>query len=82
MVLVLIKSKFSKYLIKSTKYVTLNLSNVTSLNIFLLDLNFEKSTVELHYIHIFFMLAKFHSDQRLIVILSINCLNSNFCSLK
>ena len=75
MVLVLIKSKFSKYLIKSTKYVTLNLSNVTSLNIFLLDVNFEKSTVELHYIHIFFMLAKFQGNQRSIVMSSINCLN-------
>ena len=28
------------------------------------------------------MLAKFQSDQRLITMLSINCLNSNFCNLK
>ena len=36
----------------------------------------------LHYIHIFSMLAKFYSDQRSIVMSSINCLNSSFCSLK
>ena len=28
------------------------------------------------------MLAKFQDDQRLITMSSINCLNSNFCSLK
>ena len=28
------------------------------------------------------MLTKFHGDQRLIATSSINCLNSNFCSLK
>ena len=28
------------------------------------------------------MLAKFHGDQRLIIILLINYLNSSFCSLK
>ena len=39
-------------------------------------------TVGLHYIHILSMLAKFHGDQRLIIILLINYLNSNFCSLK
>ena len=28
------------------------------------------------------MLTEFHGDQRLIAMLSINCLNSSFCSLK
>ena len=58
------------------------LSDIILLNTLLLDANFEKTTVGLHYIHILSMFAKFHSDQRLIVMLSINCLNSSFCSLK
>ena len=58
------------------------LSNVTSLNIFELNVNFDKFTIRLHYLYIFFMLTKFQGDQRSIVMSSINCLNSNFCSLK
>jgi len=58
------------------------LSDITSLNNLLFDANFDKSTVRLYYIHILFVLAKFHRDQRSIVMLSINCLNSSFCSLK
>ena len=50
------------------------LSDITQLNNLLLDANFDKSTIGLHYIHILSMLAKFHGDQRLIIILSINCL--------
>ena len=46
------------------------------------DVNFDKFTVRLHYLHIFFMLTKFHSDRRLIATSTINCLNSSFCSLK
>ena len=38
------------------------LSNVTPLNIFLLDANFDKSTLRLHYLRIFSMLAKFQGD--------------------
>ena len=45
-------------------------------------MNFNKSTVILHYLHIFFMHTKFQGDQRLIVMSSINCLNSSFCILK
>ena len=45
-------------------------------------MNFEKPTVGLHYIHILSMLAKFHGNQRSIVMLLINGLNSNFCNLK
>ena len=66
--------------VKVTPSVTLN--NITPLNIFLLDAKFDKSTVKLHYFRIFSILAKFQGDQRLIVISSINCLNSSFCSLK
>ena len=42
------------------------------------NVNFDKSTVRLHYLNIFFMLTKFHGDQRLIAMSSINCLNSSF----
>ena len=45
-------------------------------------MNFDKSTVRLHYLHIFFMLTKFLGDQRLIGISLINCLNSSFSSWK
>ena len=41
-------------------------------------MNFDKSTAGLHYLHIFSMLTKFQGDQRLIVMSSINCLDSNF----
>ena len=50
------------------------LSDITPLNNLLLDVNFDKSTFGLHYIHILSMLAEFHDDQRLIIMLSINCL--------
>ena len=60
----------------------ITLSNIALLNILLLDANFDKFTVRLHYLHIFSILAKFQSDQKLIVMPSINCLNSSFCSLK
>ena len=50
------------------------LSDITPLNNLLLDANFDKSTVGLNYIHILSMLAKFHGDQRLIIMLSMNCL--------
>ena len=45
-------------------------------------MNFDKSTVRLHYLHIFFMLTKFQGNQRLIATSSISCLNSSFCNLK
>ena len=44
-------------LVQVTSDVTL--SNVTLFNIFKLYVNFDKFIVRLHYIHIFFMLAKF-----------------------
>ena len=44
-------------LLRVTLGVTL--SNITSFNIFLLDANIDKSTVRLHYLYIFSILAKF-----------------------
>ena len=41
---------------------SVTLSDITSLNNLLLDTNFDKSTTGLHYIHILFMLAKFHGN--------------------
>ena len=45
-------------------------------------MNFDKFTIRLHYLRIFFMLTKFQGDQRLIGMSSINCLNSSSSSLK
>ena len=66
--------------VQVTHSVTLN--NVISLNIFYLDANFDKSTVRLYYLCIFSILTKFQCDQISIAMLSINCLNSSFYSLK
>ena len=62
--------------VQVTRIITL--SNVTPLNIFYLDVNFDKSTIKVHYLRIFSILEKFQGDQRLIVMLSFNFLNSNF----
>ena len=35
------------------------------------DMNFDKFTIKLYYLHIFFMLTKFQGDQRLIAMSSI-----------
>ena len=56
------------------------LSDITQFNNLLLDVNFNKSTVGLHYIYILSMLTKCHGDQKSIIMLSINCLNSSVCS--
>ena len=45
-------------------------------------MNFDKSTMRLHYFHIFFMLTKFQGNQRLTAMPSINCLDSSFSSFK
>ena len=45
----------------------------TSFNTFLLDVNFDKSTIRLHFLLIFSMLAKFLEDQKLIAMSSIKC---------
>ena len=46
------------------------------------DVNFDKSIMRLPYLHIFFMLTSFQGDQRLIVMSSIDYLDSSFSSLK
>ena len=50
--------------------------------IYYFDVNFDKCTIRLHYLHVFFIHTKFLDDQRLIAMSSINCLNSSFCILK
>ena len=50
----------------------------TLLNIFLLDLNFEKSISGLHFLFISFILAKFLENQKLIAMSSIKYLNFKF----
>ena len=79
---------FSKYefnnklLVGVTFFGVTSLVTWTQLYISKFDVNFDKSTARLHYLHIFFMLTKFQGDQRLIVMSSINSLNSSFYSLK
>ena len=55
---------------------------ITSLNIFLLNVNFDKSTIGLYFILIFSIFAKFLEDQRLIAMLSIKCLNFKILQFK
>ena len=50
--------------------------------IFHFDVNFDKSTVRLHYLYTFFVITKFQGDKKLIGMSSINCLNLSFCSFK
>ena len=45
-------------------------------------MKFDKSTVKLHYFHMFFMFIKFEGNQKLIGMSTINCLNSSFSSWK
>ena len=52
----------------------------TPLNI--LDVDFDKSNIELYFILIFSILAKFQENQRLINMSSIEYLNLSFCILK
>ena len=79
---------FSKYEFNNKFLVCVTFFRVTSgvtwtqRYISLFNVNFEKSTVRLHYLHIFFMLTKFQGNKKLIVISSINCLNWSFCSLE
>jgi len=42
----------------------ITLNNVTQPKIYSLDVNFDKSTVGLHYFRIFSILTKFKNDQR------------------
>ena len=58
------------------------LSYVTSLNISLLNVNFNKSIVGLNSIFILCVLAKFQDNLRSIIMSSIMCLNLKFLHLK
>ena len=79
---------FSKYEFNNKLLVSVTFFRVTSSvtwsqpYIFQFNVNFDKFTVRLHYFHIFVMITKFQGNQRLIVMSSINYLNSSFCSLK
>ena len=48
------------------------------LNIFLLNVNFDKFTIELHFLIISLMFAKFLEDQKSLVALLIKYLNFKF----
>ena len=61
---------------------SVTLSNITQFNNFLLDVNFNKFTIGLHYLCEFSMFAKFQDDKKAITMSSINCLNLRFYSLK
>ena len=50
----------------------------TSFNIFLLNVNFDKSTIILHFLLTFFILAKFQENQKSITMTLIKCLNFKF----
>ena len=79
---------FSKYEFNNKLLVGVTFFRVTSrvtwtkTNISKFIVNFDKSTVILHCIHIFFILTKFQGDQRLLTMSSINFLNLSFCSLE
>ena len=47
----------------------------TQFNIFLVDVNFDKSIIELHFFLISFMFSKFLENKKLITMLSIKYLN-------
>ena len=67
-----------------TLKVTLSviLGNMTSLNIFLLDPTFDKSTFGLHFLHIPSMIEKFPDDQTLVTMSSFKCLDFKFLYFK
>ena len=79
---------FSKYKFKNKLLCSVTFFRVTSIvtrtqpYISQFDVNFDKPTVRLHYIHIFFMLTKFQGNQRLMTMLSINCIDTSFSSFK
>ena len=52
------------------------------LNNFLLDVNFDKFAIRLHFIFISFILAKFSKNQRSIIMLLTNFYISSFCNIR
>ena len=57
-------------------------SITTPINIYLLDMNFEKFIIKLHFLLKSLILAKFLENQRLITMLLIKFLNFKFFNLK
>ena len=55
---------------------------MTLLNILLLGVNFDKSTIGLHFLLISSIIIKFQENQRSITMLSIKCLNFKFLYFK
>ena len=53
------KTKKKKQKKKKTKFSYKISCSLTLLNVFLLEVNFDKSTIGLHFLLIFFMFAKF-----------------------
>ena len=77
------KYEFNNKLLDSVTYFRIMLGVIwTQSYVSLFDVNFDKSTVRLYYLHIFLMFTKFQSDQIWIMMSSINCLDSSFSSLK
>ena len=68
---------FSKYSIKRLIYPLKSMFGGKCKLIFFY-VNFDKSTIELYLLFKSFMLVKFLKDRKLIVMLSITCLNFNF----
>ena len=87
--IIIINKKFCKYN-NTNIYLDNKINNKVSLqisleinpsnfpNIFLLDVNFEKSIIKLHFLIISSMPENFQKDQRLIAISLIKCLNFKF----
>ena len=55
-----------------------NITTTTPFDIFLLDVNVDKSIIVLYFLFLSFMLTKFSKDQRSITRLSTKCLNFKF----
>ena len=61
---------------------SLEINSSNSPYIFLLNINFDKTIVRLHFLIISFIHVKFQEVQRSIAMSSINLLILSFCSLK
>ena len=77
-----LSKKKKSYVIDYRITPSVTLRNVTSLNIFQLNVNLDESVVRLYYLLIFSIIARFCGNQRSIVMSSINYLNLSFYSLK
>ena len=75
------KHMFKRYILELERSLIINLVVTNDYNfthIFLLDVNFDKSTIELNFLLVCLMLEKFSKDQRSITISLIKCLNFKF----